>query len=288
MARFEVLPSPTAFHAAVGDLLLRDECLHSVVIGLVHRLLQAEQGTDWSAGSGEPDRDFLGALYGDDGEVTAAVWRTAPYPLGISGGSEEGLRCLLPTLQKLGIELEGFNGERWVAEAIAAEFSAHDGRDTKVIMDQRLFRLTEVRAPTPVPGTMVDATWDEVDLVRDWAHRFAVECGLADLHSRTPERPAALERGGLRFWIKDGEPVAMAGSMRQSPHGASISWVYTPHAHRGRGYASNLVAALSQYYLDHGKDFCCLFTDQANPTSNKIYQALGYEPVTDFRRIQFE
>ena len=26
---------------------------------------------------------------------------------------------------------------------------------------------------------------------------------------------------------------------------------------------------------------CCLFTDQANPISNHIYEALGYRPVVD-------
>ncbi len=80
----------------------------------------------------------------------------------------------------------------------------------------------------------------------------------------------------------------MAGSTRQSPRGASISWVYTPNAHRGRGYASNLVATLSQHFLDSGKEFCCLFTDQANPTSNKVYEALGFRPVIDFRRVVFQ
>jgi predicted GNAT family acetyltransferase len=29
----------------------------------------------------------------------------------------------------------------------------------------------------------------------------------------------------------------------------------------------------------------CLFTDQANPTSNKIYAALGYQPVVDMANL---
>jgi len=57
--------------------------------------------------------------------------------------------------------------------------------------------------------------------------------------------------------------------------------VYTPPEFRGRGYASALVAALSQAMLDAGYHFCTLFTDLANPTSNHIYQAIGYQPVCD-------
>ena len=29
------------------------------------------------------------------------------------------------------------------------------------------------------------------------------------------------------------------------------------------------------------KRFCCLYTNLANPTSNRIYQAIGYEPIGD-------
>lgn len=51
------------------------------------------------------------------------------------------------------------------------------------------------------------------------------------------------------------------------------------HSHH---YASACVAALSQLILDEGKEFCTLFTDLANPTSNHIYQQIGYRPVCDF------
>ena len=57
---------------------------------------------------------------------------------------------------------------------------------------------------------------------------------------------------------------------------------------RGRGYASTLVAAVSQDALDAGRRFCFLFTDAANPTANHIYQAIGYEPVRDVDAYHFE
>jgi predicted GNAT family acetyltransferase len=60
-----------------------------------------------------------------------------------------------------------------------------------------------------------------------------------------------------------------------------IGPVYTPPEARNRGYASALVAAISQAQLDAGRRFCFLFTDLANPTANHIYQAIGYEPVRD-------
>jgi hypothetical protein len=47
------------------------------------------------------------------------------------------------------------------------------------------------------------------------------------------------------------------------------------------------VAGVSQYLLDSGRKFCTLFTDLANPTSNHIYQVIGYEPVCDVDEYKF-
>ncbi|MGC4856996.1 GNAT family N-acetyltransferase, partial [Micromonospora sp. DT4] len=63
-----------------------------------------------------------------------------------------------------------------------------------------------------------------------------------------------------------------------------IGPVYTPPAQRGRGWASNAVAEVSRRIQADGARVC-LFTDQANPTSNKIYTALGYQPVVDMANL---
>ena len=39
--------------------------------------------------------------------------------------------------------------------------------------------------------------------------------------------------------------------------------------------------------VDRGRQFVFLFTDLAHPTSNKIYQAIGYEPVWDVDQYRF-
>jgi predicted GNAT family acetyltransferase len=63
--------------------------------------------------------------------------------------------------------------------------------------------------------------------------------------------------------------------------------VYTPPEWRGKGYASACVAALSQLCLDSGYQFCMLYTDLANPTSNSIYQKIGYQPIGESREYRF-
>ena len=46
--------------------------------------------------------------------------------------------------------------------------------------------------------------------------------------------------------------------------------------------------SLSQRQLDAGREFCCLYTDLANPMSNSIYHRIGYVHVADSTHYQFE
>jgi uncharacterized protein len=80
----------------------------------------------------------------------------------------------------------------------------------------------------------------------------------------------------------------MASFSGATPNGIRISPVYTPPEHRRKGYAISCVATLSQMLLDKGNKYCFLFTDLANPTSNSIYQKIGYQPICDFSNYWFE
>jgi len=91
----------------------------------------------------------------------------------------------------------------------------------------------------------------------------------------------------MYIWV-DGEPACLVGVSGETPHGIRVAPVYTPPELRGRGYASALTAEVSQAQLDAGRRYCFLFTDLANPTSNKVYQAIGYEPVCDVDDLRFE
>jgi predicted GNAT family acetyltransferase len=80
----------------------------------------------------------------------------------------------------------------------------------------------------------------------------------------------------------------MAGLSGKTRHGIRVNLVYTPPNLRKKGYATACVAALTQRMLDSDKQFCCLYTDLANPTSNSIYQKIGYQPICDVQDWIFE
>jgi predicted GNAT family acetyltransferase len=141
-----------------------------------------------------------------------------------------------------------------------------------------------------VSGRMRAATREDRDLLVAWIRAFAEEALPKD-DPMDPERVVDLRLQGpsvgLVLW-EDGDPVALAGAGGPTPNGIRIGPVYTPPAHRRRGYASALVAGLSQRLLDEGRTFCFLHTDLSNPTSNRIYVDIGYEPVCDSRNYRFE
>ena len=148
--------------------------------------------------------------------------------------------------------------------------------------------------PAPVPGGLRAATEDDVDLVMEW---FGAFMGDADEQAGRPRGASAHDvpdrrggaapdpAGGLWFWVSpDGERVHLTGVSPPAFGVARVGPVYTPPAQRGRGWASNAVASISRR-IHAGGTRVCLFTDQANPTSNKIYTALGYHPVADMANL---
>jgi uncharacterized protein len=128
------------------------------------------------------------------------------------------------------------------------------------------------------------ATQADRQLVLDWSRAFEHESMPADAPGGRIEanvdRRLASPTSGIALWEND-EPVSLAGFGGRTPHGVRIGPVYTPPGLRRHGYASALVAHLTKFLLDRGSDFCFLYTDLANPTSNQIYQNVGYEFVAE-------
>jgi predicted GNAT family acetyltransferase len=141
--------------------------------------------------------------------------------------------------------------------------------------------------PHPPAGRLRPAALEDLETLLPWRVAFYRE----SLNEEAPDdlRDEVIRQisgGAVAVW-EDKALVSTAVKSRPTPHGASIGAVYTPLEFRGRGYASACVAALSQQILDSGKTFCTLFTDLDYPTSNSIYQKIGYQPVCDFYVLHF-
>ena len=155
-------------------------------------------------------------------------------------------------------------------------------------MSQRIYACDQVVVRIYSPGRFRPAIEGEEGLLTHWAADFCREGGIQDEVADTIARiPNQIARRSLYVWETD-QVVSMAAVQRETAHGIAISLVYTPPLLRKQGYATSCVATLTQRMLDTGKKFCCLYTDLTNPTSNAIYQKIGYEPVCDSEDLVFE
>ena len=192
-------------------------------------------------------------------------------------------------LQQRHLPPNGVNGRTPGSEIFTLEWMRRTGRQARLAHGLRAFKLEQVTAPPPAPGHLRAADAAAAELVGAWLHAFDVEAIPDEAGHRTPESvQRMLNEGTVHLWEVDGRAVSLVNYGRPLVTGISIAPVYTPPDERGKGYASNAVAGLSQKLLDQGYAFVSLFTDLANPTSNKIYQQVGYRPVCDYADYVFE
>lgn len=264
------------FWQRAGGWLEREPVLHSVLLTTVDR-----------ARRGSASEGVFAIVSSADGEGVAgvAVW-TPPFRAYVSAAPVGAERLALALLDQYP-DIDGVTGVAEQAAAYARVWAAHTGGTVGVAMDQRLFELDTVVPPRPSPGAARLAGPADRELLVEWTVAFEVESNAAPGAS-VAERVVDLLIAEQRAWLWDDDgPACFVGVSRTVAGVARVAPVYTPPDRRRRGYASALVAAVSQTVLDAGAHRSALFTDLANPTSNKVYTALGYRPVADVTAYVF-
>jgi len=269
-----------AFMAIAGGFLEEREAEHNLIFG-ISSYIRAEPTY---FGERPP---YLAAVINAE-RVVAAALRTPPHNLVLSEIDDPAAIDLLVT-DRQEDDLPGVLGPVEHARAFAERWADAVGRSWRRHLSERIFRLQTVIPPSPAPGRLRIATPADRDLVTAWLGAFmeeALDPADPDEVERLTDRWLEGHGRTLYLW-QDGETVSLCGVGGETPHGVRIGPAYTPLAARRRGYASSLVAEASQLQLDAGRRFCFLFTDLANPTSNHVYQTIGYEPVRDVDEYRF-
>ncbi|WP_307853487.1 GNAT family N-acetyltransferase [Kitasatospora sp. RG8] len=184
-------------------------------------------------------------------------------------------------------EVTGVSGGESAVRAFSAAWQAGTGATGSLRFRQRLYRLGEPTGPPrPPAGRHRAAVPADRELLIEWYEAFGIECTveLPDIAGTVDDRIAD---GLLHVWEDDGRPVAMAGNSPVVAGMSRIGPVYTPAGARGHGYASGVTAAASAAALARGAAEVLLYTDLADPTSNSIYQQIGYRPVEDCLTLDF-
>jgi uncharacterized protein len=269
---------PAAFLEAASPLLLADEARHNLILGIA--------GTLRDHPSHYPEYGLW--LAEDGGETVGAALRTPPHNLVVAQPRDNSVLEVLA--EAIDDEPPGLVAAQPEAEVFAAAWAAKTDTTPRTNRAQGVFALDRVEPPAQVSGQMRDAGSDDRPLLLEWFRAFMEEAvGESPDDASTAhavDHRLEADSAGVALW-EDSHPVSLAAFGNPTPNGIRIGPVYTPPEDRRRGYASALVAELSERLLEERR-FCFLFTDLANPTANRIYEQIGYRRVCEAAEIAFD
>lgn len=258
--------------------LSQHEAEHNLLLGISHILLH------------HPERylypPYL-AVVETDGHILGVALQTPPHKLVLSKFQNlDALTLIAQDLQTNAAELPGVGGLLAEVQAFLQIWQSLTGRSHKLAMEMRIHQLTAVQPIKTASGLLRPATLADRPLLLQWFQEFLDEAIASFGEKAEHLTDNALKQQNVYFW-EDTIPVSFACGNQFLPTAARIGPVYTPPDYRCKGYATACVAALSQKFLNQGCNRCFLFTDLSNPTSNHLYQKIGYRPVCDWYDYSF-
>ena len=276
--KFQRYDSLAAFENAALDTLMENEAQNNLPISFLQ--YKDADVSSW----------LLATVSDDAGGVLLTAACTPPFGVTLyeTGNRMDNgaLLLFIRELRAIGFELTGVNSESGLARRFARIYAGEGNYTANLKMN--VMRLDEVIMPDKAPGHMRPLAEEDLFFAPHWERAFSEDCGteVYTILRNYDRLRARLGRDVHYFW-EDRVPVSQAAHGRSIVNGAVVNSVYTPPQYRGRGYATSLVAQLSQTLLERGHKFCCLFADADNPVSCGIYRKLGYRDICVCEVIAF-
>lgn len=277
MTRVRRWAEVASFGARAEPWLLRFEAEHTVLLGVLEQL--------------ELDASVFGrplylATVEAGGEVVGCAFRTPPFKLSLTRMPLAGARAVAADVASVYARLPRVGGPEDVVGAFGVTWTRLRGGVAHPGARHRLYRADAlVPSARPASGRARPATMDDLELVRTWYVAFEAE--LSPLRSNAAIVAQRIRQGWLWLWEDGGRPVSLGGWPARGERWVRIGPIYTPPQLRGRGYATAITAHLTRLALAEGR-YAVLYTDAANPTSNSIYQRIGYRPLQDSVDLELE
>lgn len=275
---------PSELWEKIGLRLLKHEAANNLFVGILKSI---------SENASQQSEEHLWFTVEDGGEVEIAGWRTPPFDYGLWSPKIEttqALHCFLDFLETEGIDVVGAVGNPALVESYTALAMPRFGLENTFTMNQGIYECREVDPTWLGRGTIRPVTMAEIERLTDWMIAFHIESlNQEPLRSETRDKlQTDIENGLYYFYEEDEQVLSTLATARPMVNGISVNMVYTPPEYRKKGYATSSVAQLTQKLLNDGWQFTALFTDLDNPTSNSIYQKIGYRRVGESKHVQLK
>lgn len=286
---FKLYTDVHEFYDNTYDVLMRHESQNMICLGNIIVGNKGEDKTGW-----RDPANWLMATISDDKGIKLTALMTPPHNITLYATDNiinpEAISCLIDGLKEY--EIPGVITEKDLAMYFAKEYTAIKGLEFRTTMNQRIYELNEVNPEIKKVGVVRLLEDRDMSFLPYWLEAFNVAGSYGKAEMPIPQNDELyryrISTKKIYVLEVEGVPVSMAGYTREMQTAIGVAFVYTPPYNRGKGYASSIVAQISQMALDNGFSRCVLYTDLSNPTSNSIYQKIGYKPVCDSLMLKFE
>ncbi|MCP3033031.1 GNAT family N-acetyltransferase [Halobacillus sp. A1] len=178
------------------------------------------------------------------------------------------------------IEVPGAIGEKSAVELFLRAWHGITKTNFRLHMRQGVYKLRSIKTSSSERGRLIQAKHEDTGWLVEWFQQYYKQIGETSQIEKAEETTVSLVGDEkVYFYRVDGENVSMVSRARSTPNGDTINGVFTPDNHKRKGYATEAVTLLTEKLLREGSDFCALYTDLSNETSNSIYTKIGYEKV---------
>lgn len=263
-------------------LLMKKECENNVILGMCNSFLTK---------SFDPEKIMLIAATGKHGNIISCALVT-PNKTSLATFIKQidiAVQPLANYFNHNQINLKGVSGEIDVIHSFIEVYQKPITKLTTLLL-HKMENLQKIEIVQNTELTL--ATAQDIPILIKWLKNFQIDAGL--LPSKPEEELKAIIEDLIKKKVlyklvvsEDQQPVSMLAIVRETENFSIISWVYTPPNSRAKGFATTAVYKLTELMLGTHEKQCALFTDKANPISNRIYQNIGYQPVSEYLDIIF-
>jgi uncharacterized protein len=264
-----------------SSFLKKEESFNNLIFGIAENTVPDKS---------ENNQLFLSIIDEHKTQIELAAVKVFPHRLVFYTTSTDlGLLSALSNfLKKNSVMLPGVIAPNNLAVSFSEIWAVLNKLNYRIANKERIFELKSRPKAAQTDGFLRKAKMTDIDKISCWVKDFFKEALKEDKSITECNELVETKIGdNLMFLWEDKEVVSMAAGTRPTKEGISITFVYTPKEFRKSGYASSCVASLSNQLFTDRYKCITLFTDLSNPTSNLIYQDIGFTKVGDVYAIDF-
>ncbi|MFX1498799.1 MAG: GNAT family N-acetyltransferase [Promethearchaeota archaeon] len=288
MMEAKVFTDIKEFYDLVFPFLVQREAENNLILAILNRLKKNIDRYDQAAP--------LLLLINEYNSIKLISIRTPPHDLLISYTDDlSTIDVLIEELLRRDVVLPGILSFKNAADKFSKIWAEKKKLKAALLRNERVYKLEIVAENTLGIKKFIKATKKYENFVLKCARYMMVEV-LAEINQEQLDETIKsfrqeLDEGTSNIYLlldDNDTPLSLVRKAGKTPNGNFINFVYTPPHLRKRGYATEVVAHISQMLLEEGNKYCFLFTDLSNTTSNSIYQKVGYHPVIDMNHYRFK